>query len=275
MTEEQVTQSGVEKAVPAAGEQEESGFDLEKILFGGDDSGVKEKEAAAPEEPKQKDDAGELPEDASKAFAKKLKEEKEKMEQEIRAKIVAELEQRTQTTAQQQGQGAGQFRPMTQEELEKLAEDLETSPKVVSILYQQQQLINQYSDVQKREAQKSADRSEYNAAVAFARKLREENSSMPDWDDESVHTYRMNHYKEYGRTLPWKEAYKMMIADKVMTGNIARETQQETIRKIQERENADVNLKAPGSKAMTIDDLTPEQFAKMKEDALAGKYKRS
>jgi hypothetical protein len=283
--EEQVNVTSGVDSVPAAGEQakEESGFDLDALLFGNDsESGAKEEGAADPDEGAEQGEGEvreeqiqDLPDDASKAFATKWKEESGKLEEKIRAKILAEMEEKTRTTGAEQAQGAPPNREITPEELEKLADDLKTSPEVAKILYKQQQLINQQTEDSRRNAQRSREQSEYNSAVQYARQLHTENPSLPDWNDDTVHEYRMNHYKTYGTTLPWKEAYRMQLADAVLKGDISRQAQQEVIRKIQERDTASVDVKSPESRKSTIADLSDEQFAKLKEEVKLGKHRRS
>lgn len=283
MTEEQVT-SGVE-TVPAAGEQissskEESGFDLDAILYGDDsDTGVEEEGAAGPaEETVQGEAEGEsLKEDPKydpKAFATKWKEESDKLEEKIRTKVLAELEEKTRTTPVEQNQGAPQNREITPEELEELADKLKTSPEVAQILYRQQQVINQQSEDSKLNERRDKERSDYNSAVQYARQLISENPSVPNWDDTKVQAYRMNHYKLYGTTLPWKEAYKMQLADSVLSGDLNRQAQQEAIRQIQERDTATVGVQSPAPRKMGIADLTPEQFQKLKEEVKLGIHKK-
>jgi hypothetical protein len=279
--EEQVNVTSGVDSVPAAGEQtkEESSFDLDALLFGDDsESGAKEEGAADPDEGTKQGEEGpkqELPDDASKAFATKWKEESGKLEERIRAKILAEMEEKTRTTGAEQAQGAPPNREITPEELEKLADDLKTSPEVAKILYKQQQQINQQTEDSRRGAQRSREQSEYNGAVQYARQLHTENPSLPDWNDDTVHEYRMNHYKTYGTTLPWKEAYRMQLADAVLKGDVSRQAQQEVIRKIQERDTASVGVKSPESRKSTFADLSDEQFAKLKEEVKLGKHKRS
>lgn len=281
MTEEVNVTSGVETVPAAAGQTtEESGFDLDAILYGDDsETGANEEGAADPAEteavPGEEEGEPELPDNASKAFAAKWKAESSRLEESIRAKVLAEMEEKTRTTPAEQNQGAPQNREITTEELEELADKLKTSPEVAKILYNQQQLINQQAEDSQLNERRDREKADYNSAVQYARQLNSENPSMPAWSDEKVQAYRMNHYKLYGTTLPWKEAYKMQLADSVLSGEVSRQAQQEAIRKIQERDTASVDVKSPATRKMGMADLTPEQFKKLKEEVKLGLHKKS
>lgn len=267
--------------VPAAGEQNNEEYDIEEILFGGlddDNSGVdKQKDAASEsqESEQQEGQGDELPEDASKAFAKKLNAEREKIREEERQKIQEEIRQRTETTQQEQQQGAPQHRQMPQEEIERLAEQYEVSVPFMQFMINQQQQNQQLQQKLRERDMRDRERSEYLQAKEFANELKGQNSSLPDWDDKQLDTYRKQYYKRYGAILPWKEAYQMSIADAVTSGELTRQTQQDTIKNIQEREEQSTNIKSPSPKRMTIMDLPKDRFDKMVEDAKLGKYKRS
>ncbi len=279
--EEQVT-SGVENA-PAAAEQNESTeseFDLEKLLFGeADEPGEDVQDAAdpvdEPEQGKSVEPEGDLPEDASKAFAKKWAAEKEKLEESIRTKVLSEIEERTRTTPTEQNQGAGEFKELTAEQLEKLAEEFEVSPKVANILYQQQQMINRQLEDSKRRTQLDRERTEYGDSRKHVDQLRSTNPSLPEWDDDRLRHFRNEHYRHYGTTLPWNAAYQMMVANAVVSGDLTRQAQQDVINKIQKRENDSVTIKAPSTNKKTISDLSPDEFTKLKEEVKLGKYTKS
>ena len=272
--DEQVNVSAGAESAPAAGEQEQSdSFDLESLLFGEDEKGAEVEGAADPvEEPEQQTD--ELPEDASKAFAKKWAAESDKLKEKVRAEVMAEVEQRTRTTPQEQAQGAPTHRSLSEQDLEKLADDLGLSPQATKIFYEQQQAINRLTEETRRNQHRSREQSLYNEAVQYAKKLSAENPSLPNWDDTAVHQYRIDHYKQYGTTLPWKEAYRMQLADAVVNGNLTRQAQQDAIRKIQQRDTASAPVKAPSAKKMSIDDLSSDQFKRMVEDAKVGKFSK-
>jgi hypothetical protein len=274
------TTSGVEAeatAVPAAGEQE---IDIEKLLFGEEENtGVEEEGAADPNdeavvEAEEKPKEVKLPEDASKAFATKLAAEKDKMRDEIRSEIMQEIE-RTKNTPEQQRQGAPAYQGLSEEEIEKLADDLDASPKLVRVVYEQQMRINQQEEINRKMTAQVRDRSEYESAKTFAQEMVAKNETMPVFDDKVLHNYRMKYYQEHaGATLPWKEAYKMLVADTVMSGDLTREAQQAAIEQIKERDKTTVGLKSPAAQKPTIDDLPSDQFNKLVEEAKSGKYKR-
>ncbi len=258
----------------AAGAEEE--FDLEALLFGDTEETGEEPEGDTDPEVEAEQGEVELPtEDASKAFAKKWSAEKSKIRDEVREEVMRELRQQTTTTPQEQERGAPQHRELSTEELEKMAQEFDTSPSVMRILHQQQMMINRQAEDAKRAAHMSRERSEYQGARKYAEEVAAQNPTMPQWDNDKIQDYRLQHYKQYGISLPWKEAYRMQIADAVMSGEVTRQAQQEVIQNIQKRDTASPKIKSQSTQRMTVDDLTKEQFEAMLEDAKAGKFKRS
>lgn len=269
---------------PAAGEQNQEEIDIEKILFGDledNDSGVdNEKDAASQsQEPKQDEGAqkqeDDLPPDASEAFAKKLTKEREKIRDEERKKIEEEISRRSETTPQEQQQGAPQHRQLPQEEVQRLADQYEVSVPYMQFMINMQQQNQQLQQEMRNRDRRDRERGEYSQAKEFASEMKRQNSSLPDWDDQKLDRYRKEHYKRYGTILPWREAYRMGIADAVTSGELTRQTQQDTIKNIQDREDESTTIKSPAPKRMTVMDLPKDQFNKMVEDAKMGKYKRS
>jgi len=284
--------TGVDQGSDAGGQEEE--FNLEEILFG-EEAGADEQGDAGPDENAEQTGEGEedkgqqepdaqpaqtqtqesgdkqLSDDGEKAFAAKWAAKKD----EVRREVEAELKQRSETTKQEQDQGAPKHREMSEQEIERLAEDLDVPTQYARIVHQQQQMINQLSENEKRREQMQRERAEYDDAKNYVQELKNQNPSMPEWDDKALHNYRIDHYKKYHTVLPWKEAYKMAIADSVVSGDVTRQAQQEAINNIQRREKEASTLKGSSTKKPTIDDLSTEQFEQLAEEVKSGKYKRS
>lgn len=305
MPEEHIN-TGVDQGPDAGGQQED--FSLEEILFGGEDdqTGVDEQsdagseetaeqegEAAEPQEDQQQQEPSEvsagqgesgLPDEKSeKAFAKKWSAEKEKLNQEReqireeeRQRIMQEMQQRTQTTQKQQQQGAPKHREMSDEEIEKLADEWGVPTELVKVVHNQQKMLNQQIEENRKQAKMQRERKEFQDAQDYAQKLKQENPSLPDFDQDKLHQYRMEHYRKYRTHLPWSEAYRMYVADAVMSGDMTRQAQQETINQIQEREKASGSLKGSSQKKPPrIKEAPKDKFEQMVESVKSGKYKRS
>ena len=256
--------SGVEQVLPAAGVEDSEEMDYSKLLFSDDEeeTGVEGESAAD----------SELPEDASKAFAKKLTVEREKMEKEIRAELTAEIQKQP---TEQVTDGPARYKPLSGQELEDLAEKLGATPELVSIIYNQEQMNRQMFDDMRKRDKRDLERNEYNQAVTYAKELKEKHPDVPNWDDGAIHKYRMQFYRNYNRTIPWKEAYRAIIADTVLSGDMKRNTEQDLLRKITERDTANVSITKPQQKKVGVWDLPPSQFAEFKKQALEGKFKKS
>jgi len=254
--------SGVEESLPVAGVEESESIDYEKLLFSDDEPGVEEESAA-----------DSLPEEAEKAFAKRLKAEREKIEREVREQITAETKNVQTENVYQQSPTT--FKPLSGEELEAMAEKLGATPELVNIIYNQEQMNRQLHEHMRKREKIEQERREYDQAVAYAKALKEKHPTVPEWNDDMVHKYRMQFYRDYGRTIPWREAYKAVITDSVLTGDMERNTEQEVLRKVTERDSANVTISKPQQKKLGMWDLTPSQFAEVKERALEGKFKKS
>ncbi len=290
---EENANTGVDQGTDAGGQSEE--LNIEEILFGDmeeENTGVEEQDDAGPTEGAEQEGEGEkedaqaeerpaqqqqgsedikLPDDADKAFAAKWSAKKD----ELRDEIVKEIESRTQTTQKQQEQGAPKYREPSNEELEKLANDLDASPQLVKLLHQQQQMINKQTEEVRRRDQQARDKEEFNDAQRYVQELKQNNPNVPDWDAQKLHQYRMDHYKKYQTVLPWREAYKMSLADAVMSGDITKQAQQEAIENIQQRDKEASTLKSSSTKRPTIEDISSGQFEDMVERVKAGDFKRS
>ena len=282
MNEEKYT--GVDQGSDA-GSQEE--FKLEDILFSeSDDTGVNDEGDAGPgaegeqgegstEDQGAENKGHEDSDPVSKAFAAKWSAKESEIREDERKKVMEELEQRTQTTPQQQQQGAAQHRDMSDQELEKMADDYGVSVEVMRILHKQQQMINQQHEESRRQAQAGREQAEFNEAINYAQKAKSENSAMPDFDKDALHKIRLEHWRKHQTVLPWREAYLVQVADKVLSGELARHAQQETLNKIQERETASGSLKSTSSKKPGIRDLSKDRFEEMVEEVKSGKHSRT
>ncbi len=278
MPEEKVL-TGVEPG-PAAGDQE---VDYEQLLFGEEpeEPGVEEEEVAVPEPEEPGIDVEKDPHTAE-AFAKRLAQKEASLREEltktlsseIREELTRELEA-TRTTPAQQQKGAPVYRGISDEEVEKLADDLEASPKMVRAFLEQRMELNQTQDLLRQTTQRDQNRIEYNDGVQFAQTVRAQNPSLPEWNDAELHKIRMKHYQDHGITLPWKQAYQIHISQAVVSGDVSRQAQQEVISQIKERDKTTVGLKAPAPQKVDIWDVPQEDWEKLKADGAKGKYSKT
>jgi len=256
--------TGVEEQ-PVAG----VGFDLEKILFG--ETGVEEGESAADSADQKTDD---LPDDVSKAFAARLADEREKIRKELKDELLTEMSQRTQQPAQQVQQPV--YKDYTDEQLEELADRYDTSPAMVKKLLEQEQKTELLYMEQRRNAQIIREQNEYRDAKQYAEQLVQQTSALPAWDDTKVDQYRQNHWKQTGVVLPWKDAYRLIISDAVLAGDIKRKTEQDTIKNITKRSEETNTLQQPSTKRKpSIGDLSKDEFDAFIKEAKTGKWKQS
>lgn len=269
--EEKVVTSGVDEG-SVAGDQE---VDYEQLLFGNEEeeTGVEEEGVAAPD-PEVKDDSGddiEKDPKVAEAFAKRLAQKEGSLRESIRAEVMAELE-KTKTTPAQQQQGAPVYKGLSKEEIERLADDLEASPKLVRAFVELKMESAQNKELLQQANLRDHNRLEYNEGMQFAEQARASIPSLPEWDGQKLHEIRMAHYNRHGTTLPWKQAYQTLIAEKVVSGDLPREAQQEVITQIKERDKTTVGIKTPATQKLDIWDIPDEKWARMKADAAAGKY---
>jgi len=204
-----------------------------------------------------------------RAFAKKWAAQKDKLREEIARELKEEL--RRETVPQQRAyQQTGEIPSLSDAEAERLAEQLEISPNHVRILYAQQM----ENILLRREVQdlKSGihDTSEKAQAQQYVREITRNNPALPAWDEKKLAEYRNAYYRAYGQALPWREAYRQYVADTAMSGDLVRQTQQQTIQKIKARDQATVRITAPSTKKPTIEDLPKDQFEKLVEMAKSG-----
>jgi hypothetical protein len=282
MPEEKVL-TGVEPG-SVAGSQE--AVDYEKLLFGDEpeDAGVEEEEVAAPDEPKEEEPGIDVEKDphTAEAFAKRLAQKeaslkdelRKSLSEEIRAELTRELEA-TKTTQAQQQQGAPAYRGLSDEEVEKLADDLEASPKMVRAFLEQQMRLNQTEEMLRQNTQRDQNRVDYNDGVQFAQGARAQNPALPEWNDAELHKVRMEHYRNHGITLPWKQAYQILVAQSVVSGDLTRQAQQDVITQIKERDKTTVGLKSPAPQKLDIWDLPQEEWEKIKAEGARGKYSKT
>lgn len=287
MPEEQLT--GVEEQVPAAGEQQET---EEEDIFGfEEESGEEDPDAAGQEEAEEEGFQEEVTE---KAFAARLKKEREKIAQETEERLRREYEakytrqQPQQQTGQQQVQQSQSPRPtapppLPREQLDSLADQLGVTTETAYAMYVQQWNIeNTKQDnaqlkqyLQQMQQQQQDERTKGEAKTAIEQR-RKSNPSLPGFDDTRLQQIRSEFQKKHGYALPWEAAYNQYVAEEVLSGNLTRTAQQKVINDITSRSKKTVQAGKGGqAKRPSIEDMSKEEFDALVEQAKAGKFKRS
>ena len=261
--------SGVEEQeVPAAGGQEE-----EQDLFNTAEPGEEEEEEEVAAEPGEEEKVGD--DRVEKAFAKRLEKEREK----LRKEISADLRKEMQPAAQPQQRQQQPYTPLAKQEAERLADEFNTSVEMVYALYNQQVTLNQYNEMlhkQNEQVNKLSDNLTKAEAFRMIEGMRKNTPGLPEVNEDKLARIRQDYTSKYGYQLPWEEAYEKLIAQEALSGNLKREAEQATIAKITQRNKATIQAGKGGqAKKPSIEDLSPDDFNKLVEEAKMGKYKRT
>ena len=268
-----------EEVVPAAGEEEkETDY---SALF--EDETVEETPKET-EEKEETEENKETPKEEDKveiAFAKRLSQEKEKLERKLREEL--EEEYKAKAPQPMQTYQPQNLQQPTKEMIEKLAEDLGTTSEAAMIYYNQQLTLNQQQTLIKTLEEKLDNLSENSTKSEVKEEIdkrRKGNPLMPEWDDAAINKIRDDHRRKYGTSLPWEDAYDKYFARQMASGDIVeritREVEQKVVGNIANRTKKTVPAGTGAKpKLPSIEDMPADEFAKLKEAALAGKLKKS
>jgi len=277
--------------------REEEGLeelDLDNLFVPDEETGVEEPAAAVPEEGVVEEPAAPVEGEAAAkeepvfdekieaAFAKRLSAAEEKIRREFEEKYGPPPETHegaTPVPGEPQQQQQQPIKPLTKEQIDELAEQLNLSPEAVEILYHQQMAIYQQRDQilkQQDYLHNLEDTASKSEAKNEIERQREDNPLLPDFNDKALTKIRKDYKSRYGIVLPWKEAYNHYVAQEVMDGTIPRKVEQETLKGVADRGKGAVpRTKGKSTKKPDIWDLSADQFGKLKEQALQGKLKKS
>ena len=277
MSEELLT--GVEmQDDPAAGDQQE-----EEDIFGlSEDTGEEEtQEDAASEEA----ETGAFEDESKeKAFAARLRKEREKIAQETEERLRQEYEakygpQQQQTQQQQYTPPPQAPPPLPRQQLEDLADQLGVTIETANAMYHQQWLINRQNEAISRQEEylrRMADNTSKSEALKAIEQRRKVNPNLPEPDETRLQQIRKEYKGKYGYDLPWEEAYEKLIAQEAISGNLTRTAQQKVINDITARGRKTVQAGKGGrAKKPSIEDMSKDDFEALVEQAKAGKFKRT
>jgi len=289
--------SGVNDAPEAGGQG--TGFDVDKITLedlgfetGEDDAGEADQGAQDDlgDDPMQEDSAvsgqdeqGEQFNDTKqeKAWAKRIAAEREKIRREVDAEYqqkTAALQNAQQSYQQPQKRTWVEPQPLTKDELEKLADSYAMTTDAVQVMYSQQVELNRMKYLLEQSftaINAMKDDTTKGDAMAQIERNRKSNPYLPAFDEGKVSAIRQRHYQQHGITLPWHDAYKQLVADEAMSGNLSRQAQQKAIKQITSRNRTNVQAgNAAQAKQVNMEDLSDDQFERLKERVKAGALTR-
>jgi hypothetical protein len=264
---------------PVAGDQ---GVQEEEDIFGlSEDTGEEEiQEDAASEEA----ETTATEEDSTeKAFAARLRKEREKIARETEERLRQEYEARYRQQPQPQPQPYYPTQqappPLTKQQLEELADQLGVTVETATAMYHQQWLINQQNEAirwQGEHLRLMADSTSKVEALKAIEQRRKNNPNLPEPDEARLQQIRQEYKNRYGYDLPWEEAYEKLVAQEAISGNLTRTAQQKVINDITARGRKTVQAGKGGrAKKPSIEDMSKEDFEALVEQAKAGKFKRS
>ncbi len=260
---------------PAAGDQQE-----EEDIFGlSEDTGEEEtQEDAASEEA----ETGAFEDESKeKAFAARLRKEREKIAQETEERLRQEYEAKYQQIQQQQRYIPPPQAPppLPRQQLEDLADQLGVTIETANAMYHQQWLINQQNEAIRRQEEylrRMADNTSKSEALKAIEQRRKGNPNLPEPDETRLQQIRKEYKRKYGYDLPWEEAYEKLIAQEAISGNLTRTAQQKVINDITARGRKTVQAGKGGrAKKPSIEDMSKDDFEALVEQAKAGKFKRT
>lgn len=287
MSEEQLTGVNTQDD-PAAGDQQTADDDI----FGfGKDTGEDIPDDAGQDEAGETGEKEGTFEDESteKAFAARLRKEREKIAQETEERIRQEYETRygqqqpPQPQPQLQSQPQQSFQshppPLPRQQLEELSDQLGVTIETANAMYHQQWLINQQNEAIRRQEEylrHMSDSTAKNEALKGIEQRRRANPHLPEPDEARLLQIRTEYKGKYGHDLPWEEAYEKLIAQEAISGNLTRTAQQKVINDITSRGKKTVQAgKGGAAKKPSIEDLSKDEFEALVQRAKAGEFKRS
>ncbi len=278
--------TGVEE-VPAAGEQQEQGQDIDFTAYLDDGETGAEDTGAADQEPsEQEGQQGFGDERVEVAFAKRLEAEREKMRREYETQYSqqqhAQPPPQQQYPQQQPGLTGQDLTRKTPEELRELADEWMVGTEVVRAMQEQQRVIAQQqydAQNQKKMLAQIYDNEQKNNARNTIDAQRAQNPYLPEFDELRLNQVRDEVYSKTGYVMSYDEAYKRVVGEEALTGRltkqVARNTQQQTIRNVAARDRSSFQT-GMGSSANkpSIDDMSDTDFERMIDAAKQGKLAR-
>ncbi len=267
MDEREKEVAGVEEEQPLAAEEEPVQEEDEFIDF------FEEEQEEAPEEPEEK-----LPENAERAFARKLRKEREKFEQE-KQQLRQQYESQHQQPPPQVDYGAEPPPALPKDQLRKLSDELGLTEEAANAMFQQQWYLNQQRDQFNRQQQELARMKEQSSKAQIFQAIeehRQNNPHLPPANESELETIRQNHYRKTGQNLSYAAAYEKLVAYRAWTGELQRSQQAKAAQDIAKKGKASVQ--AGGGKRTprpSIESMPLDKFQQMVERAKRGDFTKS
>jgi hypothetical protein len=282
--------AGVNSPDVAGQETEEDVFAVEGLETGEEDieseADSEDTDSETEAEPEEEEASEESPDNpkskVGQAFAKRLAAERQKMSKELKQELTAEFEAKYGAKEVPQTQQAmpddlySDMPKMTREQVDHFADQMGMTPEAAwSILCQQHAMnkLNQKLQNQQLTAKQLQEATAKTDAMREVAAQRKKNPNLPAFDEARITQIRADYRKEMGVELPWKAAYKQLVAEEVLSGKTSRAAEQKVLNNIGNRDAKTVNAGKGGKpKVISIDDMTEAQFEKFQADVASGKY---
>ncbi len=260
-------------------EEEESGVD-EPADAGQEEEEIEEEEEGEEEEEERVD---------PKAFAKKLKKDRQKLKEEVLQELKEEgivpRDAKSTPETQQQPQQPAQQRPrVSREQIDRIADQLSITPELARVLVDQQTALDQQSNYIRRlegQLQDVGENSTKGEVKLEIEEERKEKPYLPEWNEKEISKIRKEYRDSYGVTLPWRDAYEKYVAKETMSGNLpsnlTRKAEQETLKNVSRRKGSSIKSSGTKKKAKkpSYADMSQEEFERHVKEAKSGKLTKS
>jgi len=217
-----------------------------------------------------------------KAWAKRIAAEREKIRREVDEEYQRKTQEQQYSRTQYQPPQPKAWvepQPLSKEELDKLAENYAMTPDAIQVLYSQQVELNRMKhllDQSFMSINSMREDTNKGETIMQIERTRRNNPDLPVFDEGKVAAIRQNYLNRHGIRLTWEDAYKQQVAEEAMSGNLSRQAQQKAIKQITSRNRTNVQAGNAGqAKPVSVEELSDEQFERLKERAKAGVFTRN
>ena len=220
----------------------------------------------------------------AKAFAKRLAAKERQIADRLKAELTAEFEAKYGQQKQPDTKATpavdplyADMPPMTREQLEAYADQQGITADAAWVQLNQQHAINKLHkqlQAQQTATQQTAEERRKAAAIREVATQRKANPNLPAFSEAKIEKIRGDYQKANGTALPYMDAYRMMVADEVISGKTTRRVQQDTLNNVSKRDTQSVRAGSGGKVTpKSFDDMSEAEFEAKIAEARAGKLK--
>ena len=273
--------------VPKRTEEPEGPEEDEEIEYEEDeDSGVDDSADAGQEEEEGDDEEEEKVD--PKAFAKKLKKDRQKLKdevlQELKEEGIVPKDIKSTPETQQQPQPQQRRPSVSREQIDRIADQLSITPELARVLVDQQTALDQQSSYIRRlegqlqDVDENSTKGEVKLGIEEERK---EKPYLPEWNEKEISKIRKEYRDNHGGTLSWRDAYEKYVAKETMSGNLpsnlTRKAEQDTLKNVKRRKGSSIKSSGTKKKAKkpSYADMSQEEFERHIKEAKSGKFTKS